>query len=517
MELFELISYKSIKWLTKKPTPNIEVSHVDYLSKDVTMTDFQSHQLLLVDNKALFEKAIGNENFDEKIKNIDQLVIGLTDNLAKKSYELLESNNISVFQFKEPVDLNNVIIKLTNMLQFEEEQAVSIVLKDTSELAKSVASNASQKQIIGVAGRLTAHSIILLNSHFEVIASTPEIANSTQSITQDLRNNSQIDYTLLSNSVQCKYEEHIINIYPLIVPENNEKYFLGIFDFDENKKYQDVILQQILTMVSVVNSKVNLKIVNALEQKNKIYSSIIKEELTSEQISNQLQSLNISQTDTYQLGLFEIPITNLRTKSKILKQAYELIKWFTEEYHASSVLIKHEHRILIVLPSTQNISHLLIALKKFLDQNLLQYEVFYFGYSKTPVVFSNLNKVYREALEAARLGITKNQRVIQYRPKHDKEVLKLIPEWEIQSYLNEVFSNIKTQNDVDDLILTLNVYFTHGQSIAKVSETMFIHRNTVIFRLKKIESLLKINLKDAADVEKLFLGTMLWNLTSNKS
>lgn len=517
MQLSKLIEFSTIKWLIQNNSQEANILHIEYVYGDDTLIKYKAHQLLLIDDVFWLEKQLKNGAFFETITALDDVIIGLSEKFLPDSYQLfLNYKNLSVFQFKSPVRLAHVAIKLSKIIQEEQIQELNMALRNTSDLANNIALNIKQSQIVNTAGRIIKHPLLLLNDHFEVIASTPEIKNSVLNITKALKNNSHIDYTKLVSNAQYTYENQIINIYPLVGANIDEKSFLGIFSFEQNDNLNTLLLAQILAMLSITNSKNNLRLANISEQQNKIYSSIIKEELTANQILTQLQLLNISQTNTYQLGLFEIPILNLRLKAKILEKAYQKIKWFTEEYHSPAILIKHENRILIVVPSTQNISHLLIAVKIFLDQSALSAYLFYFGYSKTAATFGELHKIYREALEAARLGIAKQQRITQYRPKYDKEVLKLIPEWETQSYLNELFANIKNQHDVDDLILTLNVYFTHSQSITKVSETMFIHRNTVIFRLKKIESLLEVDLKDAVDVEKLFLGTMLWKLTLDK-
>lgn len=52
------------------------------------------------------------------------------------------------------------------------------------------------------------------------------------------------------------------------------------------------------------------------------------------------------------------------------------------------------------------------------------------------------------------------------------------------------------QEQKDELFLTLKTYLDHERSIAKTSETLFTHRNTVVYRIKKIKDILGRDLDD---------------------
>ena len=47
-----------------------------------------------------------------------------------------------------------------------------------------------------------------------------------------------------------------------------------------------------------------------------------------------------------------------------------------------------------------------------------------------------------------------------------------------------------------DYIKTLQSYITHNKNTAMISNELFIHRNTVNYRLKKIEELFALDLND---------------------
>ena len=50
-----------------------------------------------------------------------------------------------------------------------------------------------------------------------------------------------------------------------------------------------------------------------------------------------------------------------------------------------------------------------------------------------------------------------------------------------------------------DLLLTLESYLDHGSSLAETAAALHVHRNTLLHRLDRIESLCQVNLKDAIE------------------
>jgi carbohydrate diacid regulator len=62
----------------------------------------------------------------------------------------------------------------------------------------------------------------------------------------------------------------------------------------------------------------------------------------------------------------------------------------------------------------------------------------------------------------------------------------------------------------NELVETLEVYFAEGQSIKKASERLYLHRNTLMHRLKKIEKQTGLNPSSFADAFKLRLALLLY-------
>jgi DNA-binding PucR family transcriptional regulator len=62
---------------------------------------------------------------------------------------------------------------------------------------------------------------------------------------------------------------------------------------------------------------------------------------------------------------------------------------------------------------------------------------------------------------------------------------------------------------------TLRAYLLHERDIPKTSEKLIIHRTTLLYRLKKIQSMLNVNLEDPW--QRLYLTLSLWILENQKN
>ena len=69
---------------------------------------------------------------------------------------------------------------------------------------------------------------------------------------------------------------------------------------------------------------------------------------------------------------------------------------------------------------------------------------------------------------------------------------------EILNYCNNKLSKLEEYDHANGTFLqeTLLAYYMNGFNSAKTAEALFIHRNSLVYRLKKIEELLEIEISD---------------------
>ncbi|MFF2481094.1 PucR family transcriptional regulator [Paenibacillus sp. NPDC058071] len=110
---------------------------------------------------------------------------------------------------------------------------------------------------------------------------------------------------------------------------------------------------------------------------------------------------------------------------------------------------------------------------------------------------------YREAVEALQIGYSerKKQFVQPYRAKNFNYLLRMLPREEMKEYYEETFRELLLVEDREkiDLLKTLRVFFDTHCGLAETAKQLFVHRNTVTYRLEKCERLTGRNLRDSAE------------------
>jgi DNA-binding PucR family transcriptional regulator len=73
---------------------------------------------------------------------------------------------------------------------------------------------------------------------------------------------------------------------------------------------------------------------------------------------------------------------------------------------------------------------------------------------------------------------------------------------------NEILGNLKEyeKNSSKELLYSLQVYIDENRNIGKAAEKLFIHRNTMKYRINKIEEILECDLKDDKTMFHIMLG-----------
>ncbi|SHF03136.1 PucR family transcriptional regulator [Clostridium fallax] len=135
---------------------------------------------------------------------------------------------------------------------------------------------------------------------------------------------------------------------------------------------------------------------------------------------------------------------------------------------------------------------------------------------------SEIKASYKEALKASSMiGIyNKDSKIIKY---SELGILRLFVELadtkDIWQYCYENLGPILEydKNHGMDLIGTLKCYFKNNRHLVKTSQELFIHRNTLLYRLSTIKNLLNKDLNDAMVDLELFNSILIYEFLTLKN
>lgn len=126
------------------------------------------------------------------------------------------------------------------------------------------------------------------------------------------------------------------------------------------------------------------------------------------------------------------------------------------------------------------------------------------------------NVSYAQAQIAFRMSNAFSDRngVFTYKQFVWVRMLEEMPKYKIMEYL-EILSD-KNAAEIfmdEDMLLTADEFFENSLNISETARKLFMHRNTLMYRLDKIERMTGLNIKRFADAQTFKLITVLHKLT----
>lgn len=126
-----------------------------------------------------------------------------------------------------------------------------------------------------------------------------------------------------------------------------------------------------------------------------------------------------------------------------------------------------------------------------------------FGVSNPSRSLKDIPIAYQEADEAITSGYNVNMTsfINFYKMKEIEELLSAIPKKDLKALYESTLQTLaypETKDDVE-LVQTIETYLDCQCEIAETSRKLFIHRNTVKYRIDKAEEMLELSFRDPAD------------------
>lgn len=146
--------------------------------------------------------------------------------------------------------------------------------------------------------------------------------------------------------------------------------------------------------------------------------------------------------------------------------------------------------------------------KNFFDLN------FYVGTGKHTNSLEKLYKGYEEAKSVAKINrLLRNKNVhIRYSELGIYKLLLAIENKEaIKEFHDETIGDLEAydeMNNTDYVELLIN-YFENNCKVNETASSLYLHRNTVNYKLNKIQEILDLNLYDIGDKSKIYLSLMI--------
>jgi DNA-binding PucR family transcriptional regulator len=257
------------------------------------------------------------------------------------------------------------------------------------------------------------------------------------------------------------------------------------------------------------------------EKKNNLYQKILDEEFHTEaQVKWEAANVNISIPDSYIIAIF----TAGEASEEIFGELLEKVGLFSNALKFPAHLFIDQWKIVVMIGSnlsppgelTESANELAsTVLSQFSEQEI------YPGISKERSSILQLKKSYMEAMEViktAKLAGLDALPSFEYKQLGLFRYLETISQYQAKmNYVNEDLLKLKQKDKEDQtsLLQTLEVYLAQNCRLKPTAEKLFIHINTLKYRLNQIAELTTITFDDFQTNCELYMDLQILKATEN--
>ncbi|MFT8320830.1 MAG: PucR family transcriptional regulator ligand-binding domain-containing protein [Bacillus sp. (in: firmicutes)] len=369
------------------------------------------------------------------------------------------------------------------------------------------------RKLLDELSNMIGQKVILFDQHFQIHSSSQSKYPVENQITQLYARGYQL---LLKNTPNTcftiRHTEETVSIFPVLTHIGKPAYLVVLGNIPIHEQSLLLLIEQATNVLSFELMRENTLKQYARRARNEFFLHFVEESFTSkEEIENRAKEFQLKRD---QPNIIIIGKIDQEEKQKSFTQyhletdyIYEFLETeMTKAPFPVHLFLKGDMCILIMEVPEQrlDIDNMLIPYLKELQDYIVNIfkKTISFGISNVGHNLFNVPNAYKEAVSAFHTGqLSGNMQFIQaHRPKDVSEMLRIIPMKDLLEFYDHIFQGFSVQQQQEEeqiLLNTLSVYLETHCQISETAKRLFVHRNTVIYRLEKCEELLGRSLKDA--------------------
>ncbi|MFP5114847.1 PucR family transcriptional regulator [Bacillaceae bacterium C204] len=470
--------------------------------------------------------------------------------IPKEVIEMAEKNNFIIIEIPWEVRFSSVIesvmVKLNNVSNEESKRSEKV----QQELLNLILKEADLACISTYLHEHLGFPVIITDQTGTIHAQSQEIPNLLENwkgyvvkgIIPAMKSVSPSPHDPMIQKIQMiKIEDHCIVQLPVIqVSGNTQNYLFVVLN-------SDVLLDCFLTQntVNVLEHAVTTIALwfsrkNAVEEtKIKLHASFINELINGE-FNSWEQANSRAEIIGYNLNLPYLCIIgapenlkDLFKKRKLTEEAYQqwadsMIHYIKEEiFYAAQALNKEvmityqEEKLLIFLEHSLDSKN--ESITNFLDlvdrrmRNLLPNVIISWGIGNYNEDITGFKESYQNAKIALNIGRNKKgigHRLMYENTRIDRLLLNLFQNPDMKEIIMSTIEPLVEYNIQRnlDLIETISTYNYYQGNVSQTARALFLHRQSLLYRLRKIEELTGLSLVDPDDLFLLDLSIKTWKM-----
>ncbi len=124
-----------------------------------------------------------------------------------------------------------------------------------------------------------------------------------------------------------------------------------------------------------------------------------------------------------------------------------------------------------------------------------------------------VSRSYKEAKMALEVGkiFYTEKRIHAYNTLGIGRLIYQLPVSLCEMFMNEVFTKEKPDNFDEETLITINKFFENNLNVSETARQLFVHRNTLVYRLEKLEKSTGLDIRSFEDALTFKIALMVTN------
>ncbi|MEI3237086.1 MAG: PucR family transcriptional regulator ligand-binding domain-containing protein [Lachnospira sp.] len=194
--------------------------------------------------------------------------------------------------------------------------------------------------------------------------------------------------------------------------------------------------------------------------------------------------------------------------AQIMEHLHEMMEWEVNKLPGSSVIFKNDGRYMVITAGmmTKDIERFVVQMQK---KHMGDTAKLHIAVSSNKENLTSLPKNFEMANRVYALGIILSEPVLYYDELETYKLLLLVSDKKEmkdyeQKYLGAVLEYDESNNT--DYLQFIKLFLENGANVQQLANSMFVHRNTIHYKMNKIKEIAGINLGNLDDLLKLKLS-----------
>lgn len=421
------------------------------------------------------------------------------------------------------------ITKLISNYQVEELRQREKIHRDLTDL---VLRGGTLEEICSAVAKLIHNPVIVVNENYELLASA--------SLREDELKNMKIDHAVLeagNSMIQPRKNKVIENVlkksqikFPVKAGKDLYGYLVTLESDSKISRLDKMTLELASTVVALFIS--NKRAVIAVERNylNEFLDSILSGEFQSKiDMLERSQHFGWDLSGYFAVGMLFIEKGDLSINedqiTHLKQRAFSVIKNILINSGYQPIVGSKSGNIVFMVPITYSGNNKVKDQTETFIQNLIleldrQLNRFYFIGIGRAYELEELNRSFQEARTAVSIGkeINSQKKYIFFEELRLYRLLINNSKEQLRDFMEENLGPILQYDKINnsDLLETLKTYFKCEGNMKIIAQELFIHYNTVIYRIQKIEELLNVDLKNLNEQLNIHTALKVINLLENR-